>query len=238
MLQSTVEYGTLYWRSVLVGGFDVMPMAGKTGTTDNWSDAWTVGFSPYMTTAVWLGFDMGGNNSLGTNQTGAQTAGPIWAAYMKEVHATLPKLEFERPLGLVDVTITSDSGLLPTEDYRGATLEEIFIPGTEPTEFDTLEDFHDERSARVAAQRTRTSAGRNSVADRLRDLGLLDVSDRSSPSTTGSTTFEGSGNPFLDDESEPAENPAEEPTDGLATENQSRDQDGTEEEEGPNPILD
>ncbi|TFH03974.1 MAG: PBP1A family penicillin-binding protein, partial [Spirochaetales bacterium] len=142
MLQSTVEFGTLRNRRIIVGGFDGMPMAGKTGTTQNWSDAWTVGFSPYMTTAVWLGFDKGGSNSLGVNQTGAQTAGPIWAWYMKEVHKNLPPKEFERPPGIVDVTVTEATGKLPTEDYRGATYDEIFIAGTEPKDFDTLEDFH------------------------------------------------------------------------------------------------
>ncbi|MDY7028207.1 MAG: PBP1A family penicillin-binding protein, partial [Spirochaetota bacterium] len=52
LLQSTVDFGTLRYRRINVGGFDDMPMAGKTGTTQNWGDAWTVGFSPYCTTAI------------------------------------------------------------------------------------------------------------------------------------------------------------------------------------------
>lgn len=200
ILQSTVDYGTLANRRRLVGGFDDMPMAGKTGTTQNWSDAWTVGFSPYVTTAVWLGFDKGGSNSLGTNQTGAQTAGPIWAWYMKQIHEHLPPREFERPNGIVDVTVTAETGKLPTEDYRGTTIDEIFIAGTEPADFDTSEDFHDERKERIATQLSRptaiTSAAR--IRDRLFSSGLLDDSAPEEEATTGSP-FGAGANPFFDD---------------------------------------
>lgn len=199
MLESTVEYGTLRNRRVLVDGFDGMPMAGKTGTTQNWSDAWTVGFSPYVTTAVWLGFDRGGSNSLGTNQTGAQTAGPIWAWYMKEIHEDLPVREFDRPSGLVDVTVTSVSGKLPTEDYTRSTIEEIFIAGTEPTDFDTVEDFHETRSAQLAERLTRPTAitPTSSLTGRLFGTSLLDtVAD---PDEERGTDFGDGANPFFTD---------------------------------------
>jgi len=216
ILESTVEYGTLRNRRIIVGGFGDMPMAGKTGTTQNWSDAWTVGFSPYMTTAVWLGFDKGGGNSLGTNQTGAQTAGPIWAWYMKEVHETLPPKEFERPPGLVDVTIAEESGLLPTEDYRGPTLDEIFIAGTEPTEFDTMEDFHDARRVQVASAYASPTVGTNTIATRLQQLGLIgDTEDIDVPE---SLLPDNEQNPFLDDS-------ADEPV-------------ATPDANAPNPMLD
>jgi penicillin-binding protein 1A len=225
ILQSTVKFGTLRNRRILVGGFGDMAMAGKTGTTQNWSDAWTVGFSPYMTTAVWLGFDRGGGNSLGTNQTGAQTAGPIWAWYMKEIHENLPPREFERPPGIVDVTVTERSGLLPTEDYRGAVIDEIFIAGTEPTKFDTTQEFHDAQSSRIAAEYSRTASGGNSVTSRLRELGLLSSSGRTS-TTTNTSTYQGTGNPFLDDTRAPLDGPATDPG-----------EDDTPEDE-PNPMLD
>ena len=96
LLQSTVAYGTLANRRRNVGGFDGMPMAGKTGTTQNWQAAWTVGFSPYYTTAIWFGFDKMGN-SLGRNLTGATAAGPVWASYMKEIHKDLEPKPFEEP---------------------------------------------------------------------------------------------------------------------------------------------
>lgn len=144
MLQSTVEYGTLANRRRLVGGFGDMPIAGKTGTTQNWSALWTVGFTPYYTTAVWIGFDEG-NNSLGVNQTGAVTAGPIWAWYMKKVHEDLEPRQFVRPAtGLVEVEVTARNGLLPPAGYQGRTFTEIFREGTEPTEFDTSEQFYQE----------------------------------------------------------------------------------------------
>jgi penicillin-binding protein 1A len=142
MLQSTVEYGTLANRRRLVGGFGDMPIAGKTGTTQNWSALWTVGFTPHYTTAVWIGFDEG-NNSLGVNQTGAVTAGPIWAWYMKRVHEDMEPRDFVRPSsGLVELEVTAQNGLLPPAGFQGATYTEIFREGTEPREFDTSEQFN------------------------------------------------------------------------------------------------
>ncbi len=145
LLQSTVEFGTLANRRRNVGGFDDMPMAGKTGTTQNWGDAWTVGFSPYMTTAVWFGFDMPGN-SLGRYLTGATAAGPIWAKYMKEIHQGLEPKEFVRPdSGLVTVRVCAESGLLPTQYCDEGIIEEIFIAGTEPRSACDIHQFEEER---------------------------------------------------------------------------------------------
>lgn len=168
VLQTTVESGTLRYARTLAGGFD-QPTAGKTGTTQNWADAWTLGFTPYYTTAVWFGFDRGGSNSLGVNQTGAVTAGPVWAQYMKEIHEGLPPREFVRPEGIVEATVSRRSGLLPPADYTGPTTREVFIAGTQPTRFDTLEQF--ERDQQPV------------LVDRLRDnlLGESFSLDASSP---------------------------------------------------------
>ncbi len=155
LLRSTVEFGTLANRRRNVGGFDDMPMAGKTGTTQNWSDAWTVGFSPYLTTAVWFGFDVPGN-SLGINQTGATAAGPIWAQYMKTIHQDLPAREFNKPeTGLREVTVCAKSGMLPTSDCSD-TMDEIFLEGTEPTTLCTICDFEDERDQQLIANLRKT----------------------------------------------------------------------------------
>jgi len=144
LLKSTVEFGTLRWRRVNVGGFDGMPMAGKTGTTQNWGDAWTMGFSPYYTTAVWFGFDTPGN-SLGRELTGATAAGPTWAQYMKAIHQGLEVREFEKPeSGLVTMRVCEVSGLLPTK-HCNDTLEELFIAGTEPKQFCDIHPFERER---------------------------------------------------------------------------------------------
>ncbi len=145
MLQTTVQSGTLRYARTVAGDFD-QPTAGKTGTTQNWSDAWTLGFTPYYTTAVWFGFDRGGSTSLGVNQTGAITAGPVWAQYMKEIHQGLPQREFVRPDGIVEVTVSARSGLLPPADSTGQTIREVFIAGSEPTEFDRREQFEREQN--------------------------------------------------------------------------------------------
>ena len=146
MLQTTVSEGTLRYPTNLVEGFDGMPMAGKTGTTQNWSALWTVGFSPYYTTAVWIGFDEG-SNSLGVNQTGALTAGPIWARYMKDVHEDLEPRDYINPTsGITELEVTSRNGLLPPAGYTGNTYVEIFREGTEPTEFDDSDIFQTEMS--------------------------------------------------------------------------------------------
>jgi penicillin-binding protein 1A len=144
LLKSTVDFGTLRWRRVNVGGFDDMPMAGKTGTTQNWGDAWTVGFSPYYTTAIWFGFDSGGN-SLGRELTGATAAGPAWAEYMKKIHQGLPRQKFERPEnGLVELQVCTESGKLPTQHCPN-TKEELFIAGTEPDKFCDIHEFKRKR---------------------------------------------------------------------------------------------
>lgn len=140
ILQTTVESGTLRYAQSVAGGFD-QPTAGKTGTTQNWADAWTMGYTPYYTTAVWFGFDRGGTNSLGVNQTGAVTSGPVWAQYMRDIHDGLPPREFPRPPGIVETDVSARSGLLPPADYAGPTVREVFIAGSQPTEFDTLAEF-------------------------------------------------------------------------------------------------
>jgi len=160
MLQSTVEYGTLRWRRVNIGGFDGMPMAGKTGTTQNWGDAWTVGFSPYYTTALWFGFDTPGN-SLGRELTGATAAGPYWAEYMKTVHTGLERIDFQKPeTGLVEMKVCAVSGKIPTSECNDGLLDEIFITGTEPKTFCDIHSFNNQRD--------------ESLVDGLRDILLIE----------------------------------------------------------------
>jgi penicillin-binding protein 1A len=152
MLKKTVEMGTLYAPSEWGAKFTFrdekgnryrMPMAGKTGTPQNWSDAWTVGYSPYYTTAVWFGFDKPGN-SLGVSLTGSTLAGPVWADFMREIHQGLPQKDFVRPsTGIVEVTVCSKSGLLKTPSCPGeVTLP--FLEGTQPTRYC---DMHDGNAA-------------------------------------------------------------------------------------------
>jgi len=109
-----------------------MPVAGKTGTTQNWADAWVVGYTPYYTTAIWYGFDKPGN-SLGTNQTGAQLAGPVWGDYMSLIHRGLPQRSFSRPSGVVDAVVCRASGLVRLESCVGG-IYLPFLPGTVPAQ--------------------------------------------------------------------------------------------------------
>jgi penicillin-binding protein 1A len=154
MLKKTVEMGSLYAPSEWGAKFTYrdedgkryhMPMAGKTGTPQNWSDAWAVGYSPYYTTAVWFGFDKPGN-TLGVNLTGSTLAGPVWANFMREVHQGLPLKDFARPsTGIVDVTVCTKSGLLKTPGCP-ADVTMPFLEGTQPTRYC---DQHDGVTARA-----------------------------------------------------------------------------------------
>ncbi|GHV88105.1 penicillin-binding protein [Spirochaetia bacterium] len=141
LLKKTVEMGTLYSGSGYGAKFTFrdeagnryrMPAAGKTGTTQNWSDAWTVGYTPYYTTAIWFGFDKPGN-SLGLTLTGATLAGPVWGDFMREIHTGLPLKDFVRPAGgLVDVSVCAQSGLLPTSACPSNVIL-TFLSGTQPS---------------------------------------------------------------------------------------------------------
>jgi len=69
------------------------PLGGKTGTTNDFTDAWFVGFDPSITAAVWVGFD--GKKSLGDKQSGAVVALPIWIEFMKEIRKNKPVEQFQ-----------------------------------------------------------------------------------------------------------------------------------------------
>lgn len=137
LLSSTVKSGTLTAAAGRVGGLD-FPVGGKTGTTQNWADAWTVGFTPHVVTAVWMGFDEPGE-SLGQNLSGGRAAGTTWADYMQRIHADLPAADFVRPAsGLIEVAVNARSGLLPAGEPREPIVRELFLIGTEPRARDTL----------------------------------------------------------------------------------------------------
>lgn len=133
LLHSTTTIGTLRWRTDfgrMAGGSE---MCGKTGTTDNWSDAWTCGFTPYYTTVMWAGFDH--KASLGVELTGATATGQYWGPYMGEIHEGLEPKLFQRPkTGIVEIEVCSESGMIPT-DACPDTHSEVFLSGTEPTDF-------------------------------------------------------------------------------------------------------
>ena len=109
------------------------PAAGKTGTTQGWSDAWFVGFTPQIAAGCWFGVD-DFKVPLGPGQDGSKAALPAWARFMKAAHDTLglPVEKFARPSGIEENEICSVTKKLPLPACPVET--EIFKSGTEPTQ--------------------------------------------------------------------------------------------------------
>ena len=110
-----------------------MPVAGKTGTTTNSTDLWFAGLSPYLSGAVWVGYDK--PQKLIGSSSGCAA---IWGKLMAKAHEGLEVKDIEEPSGIVKVDVCKDSGLLPnslcSQDSRGNRVTtELFIEGTEPT---------------------------------------------------------------------------------------------------------
>jgi penicillin-binding protein 1A len=157
LMKSVVEEGTLSYSTVTDRGRKLpMPMAGKTGTTQNWSDAWACGYSPYYTTVMWIGFDQRGA-SLGTGLSGAAAVGPYWARYMIAIHDGLPKRDFIRPeTGLVEVGVCAQSGQIPTEYCNEGIRREIFLAGTQPNKYCEFHQFEQETMNYIKSTKIKT----------------------------------------------------------------------------------
>ncbi len=108
------------------------PLAGKTGTTNDFTDAWFIGYTPSIVAGVWAGFD--DTRSLGDREAGASAALPIWMAFMQETLPRLPVEPFGIPDNIVYVKIDPETGLLAPQGSERAAVE-IFVKGTEPTRF-------------------------------------------------------------------------------------------------------
>ncbi len=107
------------------------PLAGKTGTTNDYTDAWFVGGAPNLVTGIWVGFD--DIRTLGEKETGSHAALPIWMTYMKAALEPLPIIPFTIPDGIVFAKIDPVTGLLAA-DGASAGVVEVFVKGTEPTQ--------------------------------------------------------------------------------------------------------
>ena len=115
-----------------------MPAGGKTGTTQNWADAWTVGFTPYYTAAFWFGFDRPGQ-SLGLSITGSTLAGVAWGDYMNAIHQGLNFKDFPAPSsGVIKAQVCSTSGGLLTSECGSHKITAYYLSGTEPKELCTV----------------------------------------------------------------------------------------------------
>lgn len=122
LMRSVVEHGTgLNARADSAA-------AGKTGTSNNWKDAWFVGFTPQLTTGLWVGYDKLGL-SLGRGQTGGVVCAPVWGRYTRAVNrgGTFPTYA-----GLSGASVCAKTGFLPSRDCSDV-ISEVFIPGTVPT---------------------------------------------------------------------------------------------------------
>ncbi|MFN2169564.1 MAG: transglycosylase domain-containing protein, partial [Anaerolineae bacterium] len=106
------------------------PAAAKTGTTDDWRDSWTIGYTPELATGVWVG---NADNTEMVKVTGSGGAAPIWHNFMEKALGDQPASQFPRPDGIEEIEISADSGSLPSAasppDRRRT---EIFATGQGP----------------------------------------------------------------------------------------------------------
>ena len=107
-----------------------MPVAGKTGTTDNYKNLWFAGYTPYYTCAVWAGYDDNTVLPSGTARTYQQT---LWRTIMQRIHNDLPSKEFEMPSTVEKASICTKTGLLATYSCKSVT--EYFDTETLPKKY-------------------------------------------------------------------------------------------------------
>jgi membrane carboxypeptidase/penicillin-binding protein len=128
MLKDVMTYGT---AKSLKKFSQTHPSAGKTGTTDDYRDAWFVGYTPNVITGVWVGYDK--PRSGGKSFTGGGVAAPIWERFMRKAVAVKAGADFAKPEMVVAVTIDPATGYLATADCPEKR-DEFYLAGTEPTE--------------------------------------------------------------------------------------------------------
>ena len=126
LLEGVVLHGTGQ-RAKALG----KPVAGKTGTSSDYADAWFVGYTPSVLSAVWVGFD--DRTSLGKNETGARAALPIWLYFMERALAGTPAEPFKVPPGIVLKKVDLETGE-PAREGSKETILEAFLDGDAPAE--------------------------------------------------------------------------------------------------------
>ncbi|MGM0441010.1 MAG: penicillin-binding protein 1A [Elusimicrobiota bacterium] len=124
LMEQVAEHGT-GWYTNRLG----RPRAGKTGTTNDFSDAWFTGYVPNLVTSVWVGYD--DRSTLGERKSAAVVAVPIWTQYMQKALEHTPVLDFAVPDGITFEYFDPETGHLATRSSENAVIQ-AFIEGTEP----------------------------------------------------------------------------------------------------------
>ena len=127
MLKDVLVYGT---AKSLHGFSQERPAAGKTGTTDDYRDAWFIGYTPQLITGVWAGYDK--PKPMGRGFTGGAICAPIWGRFMRSALAEKPAVDFPKPDSVVSVLIDPTTGDLATPGCPKKR-EEFYVAGTQPT---------------------------------------------------------------------------------------------------------
>ncbi len=135
-MKSVVDGGTAY--RIRQAGF-LRSVAGKTGTTNNYSDCWFIGFTPDLVCGIWIGYD--DNQRIYRGATGGDVVAPIWGQFMKAIIDTTAARDFPVPSGIVIRKTCSKTGLLATV-YCPKAREDAFIKRTEPTDSCNLHNYN------------------------------------------------------------------------------------------------
>ncbi len=157
LMKEVVEFGTAA-RANSMG----RPIAGKTGTNQDFRDAWFMGFSPQVVTGVWVGFD--DQRSLGHGETGANVALPIWMKFMQNTLKDYPTDDFPVPEGVTFVNIDNKTG---KKSEGSHTIHEAFVTGTEPGF--KAEDLRDPEEAAQPGAKPQVKAIDNTDDETLRE---------------------------------------------------------------------
>jgi len=126
MMKAVVQPGGTAGR---IGGMINRPAAGKTGTSQNFQDAWFVGYTPQLVAAVYVGYD----SPRSVGRTGGAIAAPIWANFIRGALDEVAVKDFPRPLGVVHAIVNLDTGTLASP-WAFRTMEMAFVKGTLPPE--------------------------------------------------------------------------------------------------------
>ncbi len=127
LLKGVIEHGT-GWKARDLG----RPVAGKTGTTNDYRDALFIGYTPVLVTGVWVGYD--NQRSIGLKETGSRVALPVWLEFMKKAHDGREPEDFAVPEGILFKQVDPKTGLLSSPICNNS-IREAFLPGTEPRKY-------------------------------------------------------------------------------------------------------